>query len=187
MVSELDYPIQPKWLIKSVVGGLLGWILVLFPLFVYPSASATYHTRINLLPIIIWAAILIVIVVLRRKCFHFGFDEAFLVVKQGVVTRSERHMPYNVIQNVYVEQDYLDRLLGMATVRLENMSYGGLNEDIQKSRFGYKKRQIAWLPPLGIFGNQVVFPGLTPEKAAELKELILLQVKRHPMKKSSGL
>jgi len=49
--------------------------------------------------------------------YRFGRDE--IVVREGIVTRNERHIPYSRIQNIDLVQNPLHRLLRVAEVRLE--------------------------------------------------------------------
>ena len=52
--------------------------------------------------------------------YRFARDE--LVVKQGLIFRNERHIPFGRIQNVDLVQNPLHRMLGVAQVRLETAS-----------------------------------------------------------------
>jgi len=52
--------------------------------------------------------------------YRFGRDD--IVVREGIVTRNERHIPYSRIQNIDLVQNPLHRLLRVAEVRLETAS-----------------------------------------------------------------
>ena len=52
--------------------------------------------------------------------YRFGRDD--IVVREGIVTRNERHIPYSRIQNIDLVQNPLHRLLKVAEVRLETAS-----------------------------------------------------------------
>jgi putative membrane protein len=52
--------------------------------------------------------------------YRFGRDD--IVIREGIVTRNERHIPYSRIQNIDLVQNPLHRLLGVAEVRLETAS-----------------------------------------------------------------
>jgi len=49
--------------------------------------------------------------------YRLGEDE--LVIRQGIVTRNERHVPYGRIQNIDLVQNLLQRWLGVAEARFE--------------------------------------------------------------------
>lgn len=52
--------------------------------------------------------------------YRFGDDE--LVIREGIVTRNERHIPYARIQNIDLLQNPLHRWFGVAEVRVETAS-----------------------------------------------------------------
>src|SRR5688572_9348433 len=49
---------------------------------------------------------------LQYLMFRYRFEASELVVRKGVLFRSERHIPYARIQNLDVAQNVLHRLLG---------------------------------------------------------------------------
>lgn len=51
--------------------------------------------------------------------YRYRFDRDELVVRQGIVFRNERHIPYARIQNIDLVQNPLHRLFRVAEVRLE--------------------------------------------------------------------
>lgn len=61
--------------------------------------------------------------------YHLGHDE--LVVRSGLFSRQERHIPYARIQNVDLRQNPLHRLARVAAVRLETGSGGDAEAEIE--------------------------------------------------------
>lgn len=61
---------------------------------------------------------------LRWVSFGYRFDSEELVLRSGILSRNERHVPYHRFQNIDLEQNPLHRLLGVAKVRLETASGG---------------------------------------------------------------
>lgn len=55
----------------------------------------------------------------RFASFRYGFAAGELVIREGVIVRSVRHVPYARIQNIDTLQGPLHRLLGVVEVRLE--------------------------------------------------------------------
>jgi putative membrane protein len=55
----------------------------------------------------------------RYWSFRYRLGDEELVIREGLLTRNERHVPYHRIQNVDLVQNPLHRLLGVAEVRLE--------------------------------------------------------------------
>jgi len=56
---------------------------------------------------------------LRFATFRYGFAAGELVIREGVIVRNVRHVPYARIQNIDTLQGPLHRLFGVVEVRLE--------------------------------------------------------------------
>jgi putative membrane protein len=56
---------------------------------------------------------------LQYLAFRYRFEASELVVRKGVLFRSERHIPYARIQSLDVTQNVLHRLLGVVAVRVQ--------------------------------------------------------------------
>src|SRR5258708_3877367 len=126
--SEKDYPIQTVWIFKSVVGLIIALVILVF--FLFLGVYSWY-----LMYVLIATPIYIVVTTLRKNNFHYALEEKFLTIKQGVISKQERHIPYGVIQNIFVKQDLLDRLFGITSVTIENASAGGAHLPQKKSFF----------------------------------------------------
>ncbi|HLL22128.1 MAG TPA: PH domain-containing protein [Kofleriaceae bacterium] len=106
----------------------------------HPSAvvfSASSSLRASALPLVLaavgasrsgrsWLVIAAVVLgatllysLLQYISFRYRFGAGELVVRKGVVFRSERHIPYARIQNLDVTQNVLHRLLGVLEVRVQ--------------------------------------------------------------------
>jgi putative membrane protein len=68
------------------------------------------------LPFIVPSALL---ALFRYLTLRYRFDDHELVIRSGVLFRSERHVPYARIQNLDGVQNVLHRMLGMVEVRVE--------------------------------------------------------------------
>ena len=51
--------------------------------------------------------------------YRYRLDKDELVIREGIVFRNERHIPYTRIQNIDCVQNPLHRLLRVSEVRLE--------------------------------------------------------------------
>ena len=60
--------------------------------------------------------------VLQYAVFRYRLADDEIVVRDGLLTRTERHIPYARIQNVDLVQNPLHRLLRVALVRVETAS-----------------------------------------------------------------
>ena len=75
------------------------------------------------------------------------------MTKKGVIAKSENHLPYRAVQDVSVSQGIIERMLGIATVKIENAA--------QMQMVG--RRAIS---------SAILIPGQPLAKANELSESI---------------
>jgi len=91
--------------------------LVPIVLFLFASGGQAYE---------LWAAVFIIPVtlsaVVRYVVFRYRLEKDELVVRDGILTRTERHIPYARIQNIDLVQNPLHRLINVALVRVETAS-----------------------------------------------------------------
>ena len=50
--------------------------------------------------------------------YYYDASEQFLTIQKGVFAPTEIHVPYGKIQDVYVDQDVLDRIMGLYDVHI---------------------------------------------------------------------
>lgn len=71
----------------------------------------------------VWAMVLflpaVASAVLRYVSFRYTLDDSELVIREGIINRNERHIPYGRIQNIDLEQNPFHRMLNVAAVRIE--------------------------------------------------------------------
>lgn len=177
VITENDYPVEFRWIYKSAVGFIIASIISLVLFF---FGYINYYLYI----LVIYSPIHFILTILRRSNFHYALEEEYLTVKQGVISKKERHIPYEVIQNVFVKQDLTDRVFGLCSLAIENASQGKKGEQALNAYM--EKRSHA--DTLGSKGNKVNIPGLKKENAEKLKELVLTKLKKNQAHDSgSGL
>ncbi len=93
-----------------------GFIVPFF-LLIFASGGASYE---------LWAAVFIVPAafgaVVKYVVFRYRFASDEMVVCDGILTRTERHIPYARIQNIDLVQNPLHRFFQVAMVRVETAS-----------------------------------------------------------------
>lgn len=169
IVTETDYPISKLWIIKAPLIMILISVVALFfnVYFPYFLIAIPFYLIAN--PLI-------------RRNFHYATEAKFLMVKQGIIAKKQRNLPYGVIQHVFVKQDLFDRVFGLATLAVENASQGG-----GKGFFG-RNNQREQGDVVGSIGNKINIPGLHKPDAEALKEVILQKMKANPVETNqSGL
>lgn len=177
--NDKNYPIEPIWALKSTLVSLIALpFLVLFFTFlswgnIQSFSSSTHHDIrgflylgffISAVPFHFFAN------VIRRATFHYQFDDKFLNLKQGLIRKQNRQLPFGVIQNVIVARGLLDRLFGLATITIQNATQSNA-KDI--------KAQVSG--SAGFFGNTIQIPGLTYENAEIIKDALLKKIKESPI------
>ena len=60
--------------------------------------------------------------IIQYRVFRYQLGEEELVIRDGILTRTERHIPYTRIQNIDLVQNLLHRMLDVALVRIETAS-----------------------------------------------------------------
>jgi len=177
IITEDNYPITKLWILKAPIIIILMNVVALFFGYYFPYLVLA-------LPIMLIANPLI------RANFHYSLDDKFFAVRQGVISKKQRSLPYGVIQNVFVKQDLFDRIFGLATLRVENASQsgGGAKEHWWNKSYGSKSTAYGQSEGVGSSGNKVNIPGLKKQNAEELKNYILQKIKENPIEDSqSGL
>ncbi|MDB5254082.1 MAG: hypothetical protein JWL80_148 [Parcubacteria group bacterium] len=72
------------------------------------------------------------------KRYYYDAGEQFITIKKGVFAPTEIHVQYGKIQDVYVDQDILDRILGIYDVHIASATFmsgieahiDGVNKDV---------------------------------------------------------
>lgn len=173
-ISNHEYPISDKWIVHEAMVSFFQIVFLVVPmsiLFIFPTQTgpvldallANFGINTGGITAILWIAFLIIVwllhvgyVIVWRMEFSFEFLPEFIVLKQGVVAVQEKHMPYRVIQDVTVTQGIIERLLGIATVRIENAA----TEMVAQGR------------NLVMVNRGVLIPGQPLERAKELSDVI---------------
>lgn len=186
-ITEKNYPIQGKWVLKSVVGATTAFtisiILLLFGLY-----------NLYLVLFVLISPFYVVGTFLRRSNFHFILEDKYLTVHQGVISKREYHTPYGVIQNVIVKQDLFDKMFNLSSLVIENATQVGAKKSPAKSFWTLggggllSSRAVLKADQIGTSGTGVSIPGLLSRDAESLKALILQKMKENPIENTqSGL
>jgi membrane protein YdbS with pleckstrin-like domain len=168
LVTEKEYPITNLWIFKGPIIALVVSVVALF-----------FGVWIPYL--VIAAPIWLISNPLIKSRFHYSTGEKFFDVEQGVFSKKQRHLPYGVIQNVIVKQDWFDRVFGLATLAIEDASQGGGKGLFGGSSFRLSGNTQQQDTSLGSSGNRVNIPGLKKEDAETLKLIILQRMKENPV------
>lgn len=181
IITEQNYPVESIWILKSILGSIIA-VVILSPFFLFGLNGGEFS--IYMIIYLGFIPFNLVITMLRRVNFHYSIEDKFMTLKQGILSKQQRHIPYGVIQNVYVKQDLFDRLFSLASLTLENASQGGGNQSYGQTKvFGMtvSNRKQERTEMVGFSGNKVSIPGLTKSNAEILKGFVLKKMKENPI------
>ena len=174
--------IKNTYVVKKLFGSCIGLIFTLSIALILWSINVDYlfSFSVYLVIAIIVFPISFFTVVLRLMTFSYDLGADYINIRQGIISRQERHVPYSVIQNVIVKQDLLDRLFGLSTIVIENASMGGMVMPQSRGN-GYAgasstRYQYGDFP--GMSGNMLIIPGLARMDAIKLRDLVLKETEK---------
>jgi len=135
MFDQNNLPLSTKKIIKKTIaysilpGMFFGLLAVVFGIMYYFSSITSKTSReFPIISWLFWGSIisffLIVVAIAIYQYFYYKsylykFDEEAAEVGKGVISRAIGHVNYARLQNVYVDQDILDRIFGIYDVHYE--------------------------------------------------------------------
>ncbi|MGQ9896246.1 MAG: PH domain-containing protein [Acidobacteriota bacterium] len=72
----------------------------------------------------------LLLVIIRYWTFHYRVEQGELIVEQGILRRQERHIPLANIQEIRLEQNLIQRQLGIARADIETSTGGGVEASL---------------------------------------------------------
>ena len=114
--------LHPLTLLFAVVQALKPWLLPALVVVVLRQGSS-----LSLIGAVLIAPILLIAIV-RYATFTYRIDQSELSIRHGLLSRTERHVPLDRIQDLRLEQDLLQRWLGVGTLHVDTA--GGEGADV---------------------------------------------------------
>ena len=123
------YPLSIRKVIKKTMVSTISWIMTVVVLYFFGAlASNTYEAPDFMNPltigIIALSFLIFLIVYLYQKWYYavyfYDLTPDYIVIKKGPITPQEITIPYERIQDVYVDQDLLDRIFRLYDVHLSS-------------------------------------------------------------------
>jgi len=127
MPSEARRLHPASWLFitaSSVKSLIIPAIVVMF---VYSGALLIGYRLLSVLFIVP----ALVAALLKQGVYNYRFADDELIVRDGILVRKERHIPYERVHNVALVQNPFHRMLKVASVRIETAS-GGAPEAVMR-------------------------------------------------------
>jgi len=131
---QAQYPLSPKKLTKKMLptviptiifSAIVGFFSAFMVIILRNPSGGDFITPIVVLGTMLTIGLSIVILALYswyfksfiRSYYYEGADN-FITIRKGVFTPREIHVQYQKIQDVYVDQDLLDRIMGLYDVHI---------------------------------------------------------------------
>lgn len=127
MASEARRLHPLSWLFMtatSLKGLVLPAVLVLF------ASAGNPLARYELLSLLVVGPALVA-ALLKQGIYNYRFTGEELVIREGILIKKERHIPYDRVHNVALVRNPVHRMLGVASARVETAS-GGKAEAVMR-------------------------------------------------------
>ena len=125
-----QFPLSPKKIFKKTLASTLVWIILALILWGVLAATLSSGTdtggwlAISTVGIFGFLFFIILLTWLYQRwywaVYFYDLTSDYIVIKKGPITPQEITIPYERVQDVYVDQDLLDRILGLYDVHLSS-------------------------------------------------------------------
>lgn len=134
-ISSNTYPITSAWFVQQAINWFFtsvfySAIIDLFLVSPGKNGAPSITEMFGLGSTTLWSVFIglfiviysfhLIYMALWRSTYFFSFLPDYIVTKQGIIAKAENHLPYRSVQDVSVSQGIIERMLGLATVRIEN-------------------------------------------------------------------
>ncbi len=130
-----QFPLSERKIWKKTIAAIFMWIVILLVVAGLPMLEAAMMptgVAAQRLPYISLAALAILIVVFiitycyqywYFKVYYYDLGDDFVVVRKGPIAPREITIPWERIQDIYVDQDIWDRMFGLYDVHLSSATF----------------------------------------------------------------
>ncbi len=121
MYDSQNLPLSPLKVVKKTIRRWLFWALFVLP-FLYLSISSWYGISMFGVAFLLLLPIMFVIVIYEYyyyKLYYYNFAEDRAEIRKGVISRATGHVHYERLQNIYIDQDFLDRIFRLYDIHYE--------------------------------------------------------------------
>ena len=122
MATIEQYPLERKKILKRWLNASIGWaVLALVGTFV-ASLAAQWNAMMGIAAFFIGTALLSGWQYLYETryftAYYYDIGKDFLAIRKGWITPREVQLPYEKMQDVYMDQDIFDRVFGLWDVHV---------------------------------------------------------------------
>ncbi|MBI5226096.1 PH domain-containing protein [Candidatus Micrarchaeota archaeon] len=117
-----QYPLDGKKILKRWITAMLHWAVLEFLVFLALFFAMAFN---GFLYLFIWIGAVIAIAIWQYvyetryfAAYYYDIGKDFLAIRKGWITPREVQLPYEKMQDVYMDQDLFDRLFGLWDVHV---------------------------------------------------------------------
>lgn len=138
MAHELEQPqkLHPLTLLYRIAVSLPGFLVLLYP----TLEGGQERMWMNVLLLVVYGVFAIPWAVLYYLRFRFYITPDHVTIQKGIISRRNRSIPIDRIQNVEIQQTLFHRLLGIASVRLETAGTGNTEGKLEYISIGRARK-----------------------------------------------
>lgn len=117
------YPLSKKKIIKKSIGSITSWTIfsiILATIVGFITESAGTGFLVFFLVEIPPLAVFVFYQYWYFMVYYYDLTDTYTVIKKGPITPREITIPYERVQDVYMDQDILDRIFGLYDVHLSS-------------------------------------------------------------------
>ena len=126
MYNRQSLPLSPWKIVKKTIEKV--WVFVI--MLIWPISMLTYepvdtHPQIFFfvwILVAVWSVLIFLVALYQYfyyRFYYYNFKDDDAEIKKGVVSRASGFVRYEKVQNIYVDQDFLDRAFGLYDVHYE--------------------------------------------------------------------
>jgi len=186
-ISSATYPIGSRWIVAQALKYIFTSFIYTVVILIWIGAPGKNSDvsllsaigygsagQVFLIGVIIFAFIYgahYIYIFLWKRNYDFKFMPEYIFLRTGIIAKSEKHVPYNTLQDVTVSQGVIERMFGLSSVRIENAASGQMV-------VGRNGRPIF---------NGIMIPGQTSANAQKITEALKNVILSKPSRSGSGL
>ncbi len=121
------------YLVLSILFFILPWLLIALA----PEVGWLF-VPIYILANMLWIVPVAILVPLYYRSIEYEMGEEELVVRRGIITKSEANVPYRTVTNIDVKRGPLDRMLGIGGLHIHTAGYGGQQSSAEATLVGLR-------------------------------------------------
>lgn len=126
MLNSINLPLSPRKVAKKTLEAFPALFGISAIIFLGIFASLGMIRNEYSLAVFISAVIILIMWILEvlyqyyyYKTYYYNFGENEAEIRKGVISRAAGHVRYERIQNIFVDQDFLDRIFGLYDIHYE--------------------------------------------------------------------